>query len=283
MRNPGGKKLRTGEVAYLWISRVIVWAAIAVSIFPTLWVVTASLQPGDAFFSNTLIPSGLTLRNYELVLEKTRFLLWLRNSLILGVSVGLGQMLITASAAYAFSRLRFPGRKYGLMTLLLIQMFPNFMSLSAVYAIAVKLGMLDSFWALALIFMGATAFNIWLLKGYVDSLPRELDEAAFVDGATHWQVFTRIILPLSRPMLVVMFLFAFMGVYAEFILTSALIKSPQNYTIALGLRTFVQNQFAARWTQFAAAAVMASAPVVVMWMFLQRHVAAGLARGAVKG
>lgn len=276
------RKLRSGELLYLWVSRAILWAAVAISVFPSLWVVTASLQPGDTFFSDSLVPRGFTLENYRQVLFRERFPLWLRNSLVLATGVAVLQASMTAAAAYAFSRLRFWGRRYGLMVLLLLQMFPQFMSLAALFALAVKLRIMDSLPGLILLMSGASAFHIWLLKSYIDSLPRELDEAAMVDGAGRWQVFSRVILPLTRPMLVVMFLFSFMGVYAEYILSSALIKSPQSYTVVLGLQRFIQNQFATRWTLFSAAAILASVPLVILWILLQRYVEAGLARGAVK-
>jgi arabinogalactan oligomer/maltooligosaccharide transport system permease protein len=145
------------------------------------------------------------------------------------------------------------------------------------------LNLIDQFWALIILLAGGSAYNIWLLKGFIDSLPRELDEAAMVDGASHWQVFKKIIIPLSTPMLAVIFLFSFIGVYSEFIMTSALMKDGGNQTIATGLRSFINNQFSAHWTQFSAAAVMASIPVAVIFMILQKFIAKGLTSGAVKG
>lgn len=277
------EKLKPHEKVSLWISRLIIWAVIAIMMFPVAWVVGASMASGDAFFSGSIFPQHMTFQNYKDVLVKTNFLLWVKNSMILSVGVATIQLFLTATSAYAFSRMKFVGRKNGLKTLLIMQMFPTFMALPAIFGIMAKLNLLDNLYALMLVMAGSSAFSIWLLKGYIDSLPKELDEAALVDGATHWQIFMKIILPLATPMLVVIFLFSFMGVYSEFILSSAVLKSPENYTIALGLQRFIQNQFSAHWTQFAAASVMASLPLVILFMVLQRYLQAGLAAGAVKG
>ncbi|HHY34204.1 MAG TPA: sugar ABC transporter permease [Firmicutes bacterium] len=279
----GKTRLRTFEVVGLWLTRVILWVAVLASLFPTAWVVTASFQKGDAFFSNTLIPKQFTVENYAKVIRETDFLRWVKNSLILCTGSALIQVFLTATAAYGFSRFRFRGRKYGLMTLLLLQMFPASMALVAIYTMLARLNLLDNLYAFMFVMAGGSAFNIWITKGYMDSLPKELDEAAMVDGATHWQVFRYVILPLARPMLIVVFLWSFMGTYSEFMLSSAVLKNPHNYTIALGLQRFILNQFAARWTLFSAASLMASLPVVIIWMFLQKYVVSGLTRGAVKG
>lgn len=277
------EKLKPHEKVSLWISRLIIWTIIAMMMFPVAWVVGASMATGDAFFSGSIFPHQMTLQNYIDVLHKTNFLLWVKNSMILSVGVAIIQLFLTATSAYAFSRMKFAGRKNGLKSLLIMQMFPTFMALPAIFGIMAKLNLLDNLYALMLVMAGGSAFSIWLLKGYIDSLPKELDEAALVDGATYWQIFMKIILPLATPMLVVIFLFSFMGVYSEFILSSAVLKSPENYTIALGLQRFIQNQFSAHWTQFAAASVMASLPLVILFMILQRYLQAGLAAGAVKG
>ncbi|KEO82210.1 sugar ABC transporter permease [Tumebacillus flagellatus] len=267
----------------LWISRIIIWIAVLASILPLFFVLTASFSSGEAFFSENLIPKSFTIENYSHVLTSTNFPTWMKNSLILGFSVAVLQTILTALSSYAFSRLRFFGRKYGLMALLILQMFPNFMAVSAIFGILVKLDLMDHLAALILVFAGGNAFNIWLMKGYIDSLPRELDEAATVDGANSWQIFWRVILPLSLPMLAVVFLFSFIGVFSEYVLSSALLKSPENLTLAVGLQQFIKNEFAANWTQFAAAAVMASVPVVIVFSLMQRWIAGGLMAGSVKG
>jgi len=267
----------------LWVSRLLIWIFILASMLPLFWVLAASFQTGEAFFSEELIPTTFTLDNYDKVLNESDFPIWLKNSLILATGVAVLQTLLSTVSAYAFSRMRFFGRKYGLMSLLLLQMFPNFMALSAIFGMLAKLDMMDNLWALILVFAGGNAFNIWLMKGYLDALPRDIDEAATVDGANSWQIFTKIVLPLSLPMLAVIFLFSFIGVYAEFVLSSALLKSPENLTLAVGLQQFIKNQFSANWTAFSAAAVLSSLPVVVVFSLLQKWIASGLVAGSVKG
>lgn len=277
------KKLKSFERRELWFGRIFIWIMMALVLFPIMYVVNSSLSSGDTFFSGKLIPTSITLDNYVEVLENTDFLLWMKNSLIVCITVATIQVFMSLTAAYAFSRMRFKGRKNGLMSLLILQMFPTMMAIPAILGVAYKLDLMDQLWALIILLAGGSAYNIWLLKGFIDGIPRELDEAAMVDGATHWQIFCKVIIPLTKPMLAVMFLFSFMGVYSEFVLTSALIKDSSNFTLAVGLRSFIQNDFAARWTQFSAASVMASFPIVILFMLLQKHVSKGLVAGAVKG
>lgn len=281
-------RLKPRERRNLWISRIVIWILLIIVLFPLLSIIVASLSKGNYFYQGNFFPSSITFENYQGLFsgDPTKggnFPIWMKNSLILCTSVAIINLFLTGTAAYAFSRLRFKGRKYGLMSLLLLQMFPAMMTISAIFAILYKLNLIDNLWALVLIFAAGSAYNIWLLKGYFDSLPIELDEAAMVDGATHWQVFTKIILPLSKPMIAVMFLFSFIGTYSEYIISAVALKSPENYTIAIGLRTFINNQFSANWTRFSAAAVVASLPIVIIFMLLQKFIQKGLVAGAVKG
>ncbi|WP_035795366.1 sugar ABC transporter permease [Clostridium akagii] len=276
-------KLRTGEVRNLWVSRILIWFFVLFALFPIFSVISASLTKGDTFFSTTLWPKSITFSNYTKVLQETDFKIWMKNSLILCTSVALIQLVISIFAAYAFSRMKFKGRKNGLMGLLILQMFPAVMFMPAILSVCFKIGLLDQFWALIILLAAGSAYNIWLLKGFIDSLPKELDEAAMVDGASHFQVFTKIILPLSKPMLAVIFLFSFIGVYSEFIYTSALMRDADNQTLATGLQQFINNAFSAHWTQFSAAAVMATIPVAILFMASQRFISKGLTAGAVKG
>lgn len=277
------ERLTRGEKINLWVSRIFIWIVILITLFPVFSVVTASMNKGDVFFSTSILPKEWTLVNYTKVIKDTDFLVWVKNSLILCTSVSVIQIIMTAFAAYAFGRMKFVGRKNGLMTLLILQMFPNMMALPAILGIAYKYHFMDQMWGLVILLAGGNAFNIWLLKGYLDSIPKELDEAAMVDGASYWKVFTKIILPLSRPMIAVIFLFSFIGVYSEFIFTSALMKAREHQTLATGLKTFIENQFSAHWTQYSAAAIMASLPIMIIFMLLQKYIAKGLTAGAVKG
>ncbi len=275
-------RLKPAEARNLWLSRLFIWIVIAAVMYPILWVFAASMSKGTNFYLGSLFPKEFSFINYEKVIMRTNFLIWVKNSMQVCLGVSLVQMALTTTAAYAFSRMRFKGRKYGLMSLLLLQLFPSAMAVSAIYLIVYRFNLIDSLFALVLLLAGGSAFNIWLLKGYMDQLPRELDEAAVVDGASHFQVFWRVILPLASPMLVVIFLFSFIGAYTEFIISSVVARSPERYTLVVGLRSFITDRFG-NWTQFSAASIMASVPIMIVFMFLQKYIQQGLAAGAIKG
>lgn len=277
------RKLRPAERRMAWISRIFIWFMLLVVLFPVFAVVSASMAKGEVFTQTTLIPSAFTLENYSKVLTETNFLIWVKNSLIICVVVSVIQLLLTVPIAFAFSRLKFWGRKNGLMMLLLLQMFPAAMSLPAILALAYRLDGMDHIITLIIVQAGAGAFNIWLLKGAIDGIPKELTEAAYVDGASTFQTFTMIILPLLRNMLLVIFLFTFIGAYSEFVFASALLKSPESLTLAVGMQQFITNNFSANWTQYSAAAIMASIPIVAFATIAQKYMAKGLTAGSVKG
>ncbi|EOU1741039.1 ABC transporter permease subunit [Clostridium perfringens] len=277
------RKLRPAERRMAWISRIFIWFMLLVVLFPVFAVISASMAKGEVFTQTTLIPSALTLENYAKVLTETNFLIWVKNSLIICVVVSVIQLLLTVPMAFAFSRLKFWGRKNGLMMLLLLQMFPAAMSLPAILALAYRLDGMDHIITLIIIQAGAGAFNVWLLKGAIDGIPKELTEAAYVDGASTFQTFTMIILPLLRNMLLVIFLFTFIGAYSEFIFASSLLKSPESLTLAVGMQQFITNNFSANWTQYSAAAIMASIPIVAFATIAQKYMAKGLTAGSVKG
>ena len=278
------KSMRPGESVTLWMSRIVIWVVIVATILPMLYVVTASFNPTQAYFSSSLIPAHPSLANYQALFQQGgQFLVWLRNSTIVALSLGVGQLLITASAAYAFSRMRFYGRKNGIMFLLILQMFPNFLNIAVIYYVLAQWGLLDTLWMYILVQLGGSAYNIWLLKKYFDTVPRELDEAAVMDGAGHWQIFWKIVLPLARPMLVVIFFFTLIGSFSEYILAGTILQSASNYTLGLGLYSLISNQFAKNWGEFAAAAILSALPLTIAFGILNRWIASGLVAGSVKG
>ncbi|HIS61258.1 MAG TPA: sugar ABC transporter permease [Candidatus Scybalomonas excrementigallinarum] len=283
MKNSKKERLSTSESRILWISRVIIWITIVVIMFPALWIVMSSFSAGDSFFLSSLFPKKLSLEHYVELFKETDFVLWVWNSLKMCLLVAVIQLILTSLAAYAFSRLRFTGRKYGLMTLLILQVFPNSMAVSGYYILVYKFGLADSSLALIFVLAGGSAFNIWLLKSYMDGIPVELDEAAMVDGAGNFTVFYKIILPLALPQLVVIFLFSFIATYSEYVISSVFLQNPNKMTLALGLQSFITNQFAAHWTLFSAAAVISSIPIMVVFMALQKYIQNGLSVGGVKG
>ena len=275
-------RLKKSDRIALNVSRVVIWVFLLFMIFPAFWIFAASFSKGDSFFMNSLLPSQMSLDNYGKLFSDTDFVLWVFNSLKLCVFVSLIQLFLTSTAAYAFSRLRFPGRKNGMKALLLLQVFPNSMAIAGYYILIYRFNLVDRLFAVVLVLSGCSAFNIWLLKSYMDGIPKELDEAAFVDGASHLQAFWKIVLPLATPEIVVILLFTFISTYSEYVITSVFLQSPQKFTLAIGLQSFITNQFAAHWTLFAAASVLASLPIMAIFMALQKFIQNGLTAGGVK-
>ena len=276
-------KMSASDARVLWISRIVIWFTIVIVLFPALWIVMSSLSSGDSFFLKSLFPEKLSLEHYAELFRETDFMIWVWNSVKLCLMVAVIQITLTSLAAYSFSRMRFTGRKYGIMSLLVLQVFPNAMAISGYYILLYQFNLVDSMPALIFVLAGGSAFHIWLLKSYIDGIPKELDEAAMVDGAGSFTVFRKIILPLAAPQLAVLFLFSFIATYSEYVISSVFLQTPGKMTLALGLQTFIEDQFAAHWTLFAAAAVLSSLPIMIVFMLLQKHIQSGLAAGGVKG
>ncbi len=265
---------------------------IAFAMFPVIWTISASLDPTGNLASQKLIPDNASLDNYrELFNSSTRpFGRWLINSLVLAVSVTLISVLITTTTAFAFSRFRFTGRGTLLKTILLIQVFPAILAMVAIFALIQQLGTyipvlrLDTLTGLGFIYLGgAMGINIWLMKGFFDTVPKEIDESAMVDGATHWQTFWQLIFPLVRPVVIVVGLLTFIGTYGEFLLARILLKTTDSFTVMVGLYILQANQFSQNWGVFTAGALIAAIPVVVLYLALQDYIVGGLTTGAVKG
>lgn len=226
---------------------------------------------------------------YWIKKPEQQFMRWLINTIIIAIATSAITVMFCALGAYPFSRLRFKGRKYGLLFLLLIQMFPIVMGMVALYLLLRFIGQylpgfgLDSLWGLGLIYLGNIAFNMWLLKGYFDTIPNSLEEAAMIDGSTRFQTFWKIVLPLTAPMLAVVFLIVFMGNFNEFVLASVVLQSPENYTFAVGLQSFSYGPYQMEWGLFTAAAMIGAIPMVILSLSLQRYLVSGLTSGSVKG
>ncbi|MBD7911834.1 MULTISPECIES: ABC transporter permease subunit [Clostridium] len=277
------KKMTKSDKKSAWVSRIVLWLTLIIVLFPILAVVFASLSKGSSFTQTTLLPKSWTLENYTKVIKDTQFLKWLLNSMITCIAAAFIQLALVVPAAFAFSKLRFAFRSKGLMALLILQMFPTAMALPAILRIAYNHNGMDNLFVITILLCTGIAYNIWLMKGYMDGIPTELIEAAYVDGATTFQVFIKIILPLIKNMALVIFLFAFISAYSEFMISSALLKDKATQTIAVGMQQFIRDKFSANWTQYSAAAIMASTPVVILFLSLQKFIAKGLTAGAVKG
>ncbi|MBA2874871.1 sugar ABC transporter permease [Thermaerobacillus caldiproteolyticus] len=271
------------EVTLIYLFIAFMFVVIA---YPLLWTIGMSLNPGTSLYSATLIPENASLEHYKWLFTSPQsdYLTWYKNSLLVAAANSILSVFFTALIAYAFSRYQFAGRKYGLYAFLVLQMFPSLMAMVALYILLNMLGLLDSLWGLILIYVGGQIpFNAWLVKGYFDTIPRELDEAARIDGAGHLGVFFKIMLPLAKPILAVVALFNFMAPFTDFLLPSIILRDPDKYTLALGLFNFINDKFANNFTRFAAGSILIAAPIAVVFLFLQRYLISGLTAGGTKG
>lgn len=278
------------------IKHFLLWLLLAFTLFPIFWILSASFSTSGSLVGQELIPDNPSLRNYRMFFSgggekyNAPFLLWMGNSLKLALLTGVFGTAMCALAAYAFSRFRFTGRRTGLLGLLLIQMFPQMLAMVAIYFLLLNLGKfapwmgLNTHLGLLMVYLGGNlGFNTWLMKGYFDTVPHSLEESARVDGASHFQAFIRIILPLARPILAVIFILTVVFVYSEYILASILLQDTAHYTLAVGLKLFIFNNYDQRWGIFAAAALIGALPIVVIFLLLQDQLVSGLTRGSVKG
>lgn len=262
------------------------------SIFPVLWMISASLNPTGTLATQTLIPENPSFGNYRtlLTMDQFPFWSWFLNSLKVAGITAVLSLAITTIASYAFSRFRFRGRQTMLKALLLINAFPTLLALVATFLMVSQAGDvvpalgLDSHTTLILVYLGgAMGVNIWLMKGFLDTIPRDIDESAMVEGATDWQIFTKLILPLLRPILIVIVILNYITTYGEFVLARVLLRSNETYTLMVGLQIFAGAQFSQRWGVFAAGALMGALPIMIIYLALQDQIVGGLTQGAVKG
>lgn len=271
---------------------LVAWIAIAYALFPVIFVTSAAFSEISNLSTSSLIPQKPGLANFRAILTDTAYPYpkWFINTLFIASIAAVLQVCIAALSAYAFSRLRFRGRRLGMLGILLIQMFPQLLALVALYLFMFQISQwfpaigTGTRWGLILVYLGGSmGVNTYLIKGFFDTIPKELDESAIVDGATPFQAFRLIILPLAAPVLAVVGLLAFIGMINDFLLASVILQSPENYTLAVGLQQFVSGQYEQRWGPFAAGALLASLPVVILFQFLQRYIVEGLTAGSVKG
>jgi arabinogalactan oligomer/maltooligosaccharide transport system permease protein len=265
---------------------------ITFSIFPILWVISAAFNPTGSLATQKLIPARLGLGNFRELLssEEFPFWTWFGNSIKISTITSVLSLGITTIAAYAFSRFRFKGRQPLLKFIFLIQVFPTLLALVATFLMISQIQdvipfiWLNTHTGLILVYLGgAMGSNIWLMKGYLDTVPRDIDESAMVEGATDWQIFTKLILPLLRPILTVIAIINYIGTYGEFVLARVLLKTNEKYTLMVGLQRFSAAQFDQRWGIFAAGALLGALPIIIIYLIFQDQIIGGLTQGAVKG
>jgi arabinogalactan oligomer / maltooligosaccharide transport system permease protein len=285
-----------------WWRYLVGLLAIAFAVFPILYVISSAFNPVDSLGSTGVIPEDLTLDNFRAILSGSPgeegtseaaidvpYKNWYVNMIFVSGMTALVSVFFGVIAAYAFARFRFKGRRMGMLSLLLIQMFPTFLAVVAIYLIVLRVGDifpaigLDTRLGLILVYLGGVlGVNTWLMKGFLDSIPDSLDESARVDGATPSQVFWAVILPLAAPVLAVVGLISYIFSINEYIIASVLIDSTDKFTMTVGLYSFINDKYAQQWGTFCAGVILAAIPVVILFFFLQRYFTEGVA-GAVKG
>ncbi|MCL1693524.1 MAG: sugar ABC transporter permease [Actinomycetia bacterium] len=277
-----------------WRHLIAIMASIF-AIYPVLYIVSSSLSAQDNLSGASLIPKEFSLDSYREFFNPenpniTPFTTWLRNTWIVSLVAASLNVALAAMAAYAFSRFRFKGRRSGLLGLLLVQIFPQFLAFVAILLIMIEIGNvfpaigLDTLAGLTLVYLGgAIGFNTFLIKGFMDSVPESLDESARVDGAGVGTIYWKIILPLARPALAVIFIISFIGLFGEFLLARTLLSSTDNFTLAVGLQLFTNADYGAKWGLLSASVVIAALPIVLTFLVAQRAIVSGLTGGAVKG
>jgi arabinogalactan oligomer/maltooligosaccharide transport system permease protein len=278
------KNLKLSNLIRKIITYAILVMLCIITLTPVIWIVLSSFQSGTSLFSSSIIPENPTLIHYKELFTETDFPKWYMNTLKIATINMVLSVILTTLTAYAFSRFKFKGRKQGLMALMILQMFPAFLAMTAIFILISKLGLLDSHWGLILVYAGGQIpFNTWLCKGFFDGIPRSLDEAAKIDGASNMTIFVKVILPLAQPIITLVALTNFMGPWFDFIFPQILLKSSSNKTLAMGLFQWVQKQQNTQFTRFAAGAILVAIPITLLFVFLQKYIVEGLSSGATKG
>jgi arabinogalactan oligomer/maltooligosaccharide transport system permease protein len=274
----------------VWWRHAVGVATVAFALFPIVFVLSAAVNPRGTLSSTDLVPAGASADNFSRLLADTPFPRWFLNSLLIAGLSAAAAVFVGALAAYAFSRMRFRGRRVGLLSLLLIQMFPQFLAIVTIFLMFSTITDLwpaigfNTPWGLMLLYLGgALGVNTWLMKGFLDTLPRELDESATMDGATHAQVFFRIILPLTAPILAVTGLLAFIGTVNEFLIANVFLTDSEAKTLAVGMYGLIAGERNSNFGVFCAGTLLTAVPTVLVFQLLQRYIVSGLTSGAVKG
>ena len=262
------------------------------AIYPILYVLTNSFADFANLTNSKLIPDSLTLKHYKLLSGNplVPYSDWLYNTYKISIIAAFFNVFLGTLAAYAFSRLQFKGRRASLLTLVIVQMFPSFLAFVAIYLLffqisdVIPIMGLGTHFGLILVYLGGSiGFNSWLIKGFMDTISPSLDEAAKVDGASEFQIFSKIIAPLTRPILVVIFVITFIGIYSDYILAAIFLKDKNLWTVAVGINTVFVDDFNADWGVIAASSVIAATPIAILFIFFQKQITGGLTAGSVKG
>ncbi len=275
---------KTSALQYILIYSALA-LAVAWSIYPILRVVTISIRPGDNLLNESLsiIPEDWSFQNYITLFTDHPFGTWIWNSILVTVTVVITGVALASTAGYALSRFRFPGRDASLLSLLVTQMFPATMMLLPLFIMLSNLHLINTYLGLIVIYSStALPFCVWQMKGYYDTIPYSLEEAARIDGASRFMAFYKIILPLASPALVITALFSFMSAWTEYIVAAQVLWYEEMFTLPIGLKSFQANM-TTEWGLYAAGAIIVSIPAIALFLFLTKYLIGGLTLGSVKG
>ncbi len=288
----GARQRRRARQLQVLVCTVLIVLALLSTVLPLYFILMTSLSPSGSTATDRLLPTGISFEHFARLFQEPTlpFGTWFLNSVKISLTVTAVTTFVTMMSAYAFSRLRFRGRDGLLQAIVLLQVFPNLLAIVAIFLIVQQLGDtvtpalgLNSHTAIILVYVGgAIGGNVWLLKNYLDTIPRDIDESATIDGASHWVIFSRLLFPLMRPMLAVIAVLTFVGAYGEVLVIQVLVRDPQQFTLPLGLYTMSTSQFTVDFGLFAAGAVLAALPPLLLFYLLQNWLIEGLTTGSVK-
>lgn len=263
----------------------IIFILISLCVFyPLVYCVSAAFSPGNGIAALNIVPfgDGFTLKHFKYLFTQTQYGLWFKNTLIISLWTAALTVVISSLSAYVFSRFHFTFKKTLLMSLLILQIFPSFVGMIAIYVILLRIGGLDTLWGLVLVYVaGNIPYNTWMVKSYMDTVSKNLDEAARIDGASHFRIYSTIILPITKPIITFLGITSFTGPWMDFIFPKMVLRSPEKMTLALGLFNFVtdkKNEF----TNFAAGSLIIAIPFVIFFLFTQKAMMLSMGTAAVK-
>ncbi|PLR81980.1 sugar ABC transporter permease [Bacillus canaveralius] len=278
--------MKKSKIIRLTLTYTVIALMSFIIIYPLLWVIGSSFNPGQSLSGSKMFPENPTIVHYQYLFDtdKSNYVHWYMNSLKISISTMVLTVITVSLTAYSFSRYRFVGRKNGLITFLILQMIPNFAALIAIFVLATRTELIDTHLGLILVYVGGQIpMNTWLMKGYLDTIPKELDESAKMDGAGHLRVFWQIVLPLAKPIISVVALFSFIAPLGDFILARVLLRTNEKFTMTVGLYEMVAKQFGNEFTKFAAGSVLIAIPIAILFLMFQKYFVSGLTAGGTKG
>lgn len=256
----------------------------AIVIIPIFWIISSSFTKGNGIASSTLIPKEVTFSNYKRLVSDTNYIQWFNNSFWVAFFNSIISVFLITITAWVMSRFKFKGKKFTLMSMLLLSMFPTFLSMTAIYTLFFNFGLLDKPLALVIIYVaGAIPYNVWLVKGYLDGIPKDIEEAAYIDGCTNLKTFFRITIPMATPIIAYCAVSQFMLPWMDYILPNMLLSGDKNKTLAVGLFAMISGKENSNFTMFAAGAVIIAVPITLIFLFFQKYLVNGIAAGANKG